>query len=140
MTLNPLFYKGTAMNIPVLIVALIMTMAVIGHVVIGTRETATLEPKGSSGKPMANWVQTMCAFQMLTLALLIIVAALYWIALWEAVPAMRVVTLALAAYFTLQALLWLVHILWLGRPGATLLSLPHWAVWLVCAGLLWFGA
>ncbi len=128
------------MNIPVLIVAVVMTFATLGHVAIGTKETATLEPKGASGKPMANWVQTMCAFQMLTLDLVVLTGLLFVIALWDVLPAEPQITLGIAAYFALQGLLWMGQVVWFARPGATLLSLPHWLVWLVLAGLLWLGA
>ncbi|MEM6303540.1 MAG: hypothetical protein AAF744_02410 [Pseudomonadota bacterium] len=128
------------MNIPILIVAAVMSVAILGHVFIGTRETATLEPRAASGKPMANWVQTMCAFQMLTIDLIVLTAALYWLALGEPGALARPLTLAIAGYFALQGLLWLGHILWFSRPGASLLTLPHWAVWLGCAALLWWGA
>ncbi len=128
------------MNIPVLVVAIVMTLTVLAHVIGGTRETATLEPKGASGKPMANWVQTMSAFQMLTLDLIVVTGLLYVIALRNVLPAEPQITLGLAVYFALQGLLWLGHILWLARPGATALSLPHWLVWLVLAGLLVLGA
>lgn len=128
------------MNIPVLIVAMIMLMALIGHITIGTRETASLEPKGTRGKPMANWVQTMCAFQMLSVDLLILIGVLLAIALWDIIPNEPLLVLAMAGYFALQGVLWLGHILWFKRDGATLRSLPHWGVWFACAGLLYFGA
>lgn len=128
------------MNIPVLIVAIVMTFAILGHVIIGTRETATLEPKAARGKLMANWVQTMCAFQMLTLDLIVVTAVLYVIALRDVLPAEPQITLGLAAYFALHGLLWLGQVLWFARPGATILTLPHWAVWLALAVLLWVGA
>jgi hypothetical protein len=128
------------MNLPILLTALIMTMAVIGHVLIGTRETASLEPKDGPAKPMANWVQSMAAFQMLTPDLIILTGLLYTLALSDALPAQSTFALAIAAYFALQGLLWLGHILWLRRPGATLMSLPHWMVWFVCAGLMVLGA
>ena len=128
------------MNIPVLIVAVIMIMALIGHITIGTRETATLEPVGQRGKIMANWVQTMCAFQMLSVDLLILIGLLFTIAIADVIPNEPLFILALAGYFALQGVLWLAHILWFKRDGATLRSLPHWAVWFVCAGLLYAGA
>lgn len=128
------------MNIPILIAAGVMTIAVIGHVAVGTRETATLEPVGQTGKPMAHWVQTMCAFQMLTPDLVIITALLYVLALGSALPEPHLFALGLAGYFALQGGLWIAHILWLRRSGATLRSLPHWAVWFFCSGLMLLGA
>lgn len=127
------------MNIPVLIVALIMAAAVLGHVLIGTRETATLEPIGQSGKPMANWVQTMCAFQMLSVDLLLLTILLFALAITDLVPAAPQVTWWLAVYFAVQGVLWFAHIRWFNRDGATLATLPHWAAWFICAGLLWLG-
>lgn len=128
------------MNIPVLVVAVIMAVALVGHISIGTKETAALEPRGASGKPMANWVQTMSAFQMLSVDLALLVGLLLTLGIWDVIPNERVFVLGLAAYFAVQGALWLGHILWLKREGATLRSLPHWAVWFLCAGLLLLGA
>lgn len=128
------------MNTPVLIVAGIMTLTVVAHVIGGTRETATLEPKGGAGKAMANFVQTMCAFQMLTVDLVVVTGLLFAVALWDVLPNERMIVLGLAGYFAVQGVMWLGNVIWLRREGATVLTLPHWMVWFACAGLLIWGA
>ena len=77
---------------------------------------------------------------MLPLDLLILVALLLVIGATDVLRHERLFILALSGYFALQGLLWLVHIVWLKRDGATVFSLPHWGVWLICAGLLLLGA
>jgi hypothetical protein len=128
------------MNIPILIAALIMTVAVIGHVAVGTKETATLEPVGKTDKQMAHWVQAMCAFQMLTPDLIIVTVLLYLLALTQLIPEPQLFALGFAGYFALQGVMWLGQILWLRRSGVTALSLPHWMVWLLCSVLMVLGA
>jgi len=127
------------MNIPVLFVALIISCAVLAHFAIGTRETATLEPNDATQKRMASWVQAMSAWQMLTVDLLIILALLFTIALSDVIAAERWFILGLAGYFLVQAAVWFGHVVWLNREGASLKTLPHWALWLLCAGLLLLG-
>ena len=127
------------MTLSWLIAAILMTLAVIAHVAVGTRETATLEAACADPKQSANWVQSMCAFQMLTIDLIILTAVIYVLALTDIVPQPQLVAMALAWYFALQGILWIGNVVWLRRAGATLLTLPHWALWFICSGLLWFG-
>lgn len=89
---------------------------------------------------MAHWVQAMCAFQMLTLDLIVLTALLYTLALSELLQPKGTILYALAGYFALQGVIWLGNVIYLRRSGATVLSLPHWTVWFVIAGLLLWGA
>lgn len=127
------------MNIPVLIVAVIMALVVVAHVFGGTRETASIEPEGED-KLILAWVQAMCAFQMLSVDLLAVALLLFAIVFWDLGTAEALILKLLSLLFLLWGVVWVGQVLWLKRPAAKLLKLPHWSVWLVCSGLLYFGS
>ncbi|MEO9822487.1 MAG: hypothetical protein ABJ370_04725 [Paracoccaceae bacterium] len=127
------------MNIPVLIVACIMAIAVVAHVFGGTRETARIEPNLSAQKLTRHWVQAMGVFQMLSVDLLAVALLLFAVALWDLGPAEDLILKGLIALFCCWGLVWVVQVQWLKRTGAGILQLPHWVIWFICAGLLFFG-
>ena len=128
------------MNIPVLIVAIVMLLAVVGHVIGGTKETAQLAPPPDDAGRSASWVQAMAAFQMLAVDLFVVMGVLFVIALSDWLPFERELTLGLAGLFALWGAVWLIQMIWVKSQGVSLLRLPHWLIWFVCAGLLWWGA
>ena len=69
------------MDIPVLIVACIMAIAVVAHVFGETRETARIAPDPSAQNLTRHWAQAMGAFQMLSVDLLAIALLLFGVAL-----------------------------------------------------------
>lgn len=128
------------MNIPVLIVAIIMLIAVVAHLFGGTKETAAIKPGGADKKLTAQWVQAMCAFQMLTVDLLAVMIGLFAIFFYDFGSIEQSITLLLSLLFFLWGVAWVVQMLWLKKSGVTLLRLPHWVIWFLCSGLLYFGA
>ena len=128
------------MNIPVFIVACISILALVAHIVGGTKETSAIVPASQDDKLTVNWVQAMCAFQMLSVDLLAVTVALFAIALWDIIPHESQVVLFLSLLFFLWGLVWVVQVRWLKRPAASLLRLPHWIVWFLCSGLLYVGS
>ena len=126
------------MNIPVLIVAIVMLIAVVAHVFGGTRETAAIAPEDD--KLTASWVQAMCAFQMLAVDLLAVAALLFAILFWDLGAVEPILLRLLSLLFLLWGIVWVAQVLWLRRPSASLLRLPHWVIWFVCAGLLYVGS
>ena len=128
------------MNIPVLIVAGIMALAVLAHVFVGTKETATLRPSEPGAKETGHWVQAMCAFQMLSVDLLAVTAALFALGLYDLGPLKRPLTFGLAGLFLLWGIVWLVQAFWVQKSVRALVTLPHWIVWFPCAGLLAWAA
>lgn len=127
------------MNIPVLIVAIITLGAFIAHVLGGTRETAAIDPKDDE-KLVVFWVQAMCAFQMLSVDLLAISLLLFAIVFWDLGPGETLILQLASGLYFLWAVVWIAQVQWLKRAPATLLRLPHWIIWLLCSGLLFFGS
>ena len=128
------------MNIPVLIVACITLLAVIAHVIGGTRETAAIAPDPKDSKLTAHWVQAMCAFQMLAVDLLVVAVALFAIALKDFGEMESVAIQFFSGLFFLWGVVWVVQVVWLKREAVGLMRLPHWIVWFVCSGVLLLGA
>lgn len=126
------------MNIPVLIVASITLIAFVAHVFGGTRETAAIAPKNDE-KLTIFWVQAMCAFQMLSVDLLALAALLFAILFWNLGPGEELILRLLSVLYFLWGVVWVAQVYWLQKPNATLLRLPHWMIWFLCAGLLYFG-
>lgn len=127
------------MNVPVLIVACIMALAVVAHVFGGTRETAHLVPDPSAPKLTRSWVQAMGAWQMLSVDLLAVALLLFGVALWDLGAAEDLILKGLIALFCLWGIVWFAQVHWLKRTSAGILQLPHWVIWFGCAGLLSLG-
>jgi len=126
------------MDIPVLIVASVCLLAVIAHVFGGTRETAAIRPSSDDAKLTVHWVQAMCAFQMLAVDLLLVCLLLFAIAVYDLGPHESTLLLLLSILFLLWGLVWVIQVAWLKRDARYLLRLPHWLVWFVCAGILYW--
>ncbi len=128
------------MNIWVFCVACIALAAFAAHLLVGTRETANLATAADDKTRTINWVQAMCAFQMLSVDLLVVATALFGIALFDFGPIERPIVLLLSLLFFAWGLVWIVQLRWLNRPAASLFRLPHWIIWFLCSGLLFLGS
>lgn len=136
------------MNIPILITACITLLTFLAHLIVGSMETAQLQPKRlTTVETISNydtverhWMQSMCAFQIVSVDLLVVAILLFAIALTDWVPLERIITQGLAVLFLLWAFSWLASLLWYKRPPRDYLLLSQWAFFLLCAGLLFWGA
>lgn len=128
------------MNIPVLMVACITLIAVIAHVIVGTKETAAIEPATDENKQTVHWVQAMCAFQMLSIDLLAVAVALFAVVFMDFGAIEPQIILMLSLLFFLWGAVWIIQILWLKKSATMFLQLPHWMVWFACSGLLYYGS
>ncbi len=128
------------MNIPVLIVACVSLLAVIAHIVGGTIESASIAPDKKNEKLTRNWLQSMCAFQMLAIDLLIVTILLFLISLTDVITFEHELTLLLSLLFFLWGLVWLIQLFWLKNNAKTYLLLPQWIFWFICSALLYWGA
>ncbi len=132
------------MNTPVLIAACISLLALVAHTFIGTKETASIIPNGenreSHRKLILHWKQSMCAFQMLTVDLLLMTVALFTISLTDIIPFEYELTLFLSVVFLLWGIAWLVQLFWLKAKAKTYAALAQWVFWIICSALLYWGA
>jgi len=128
------------MNIPVLVVACVMLLAFIAHLLGGTKETASIFPGDENDKLILNWKQAMCAFQMLSIDLLVVMVVLFIIALTDMISFEYELTKILSLIFLLWGIVWLVQLFWLKSKRTTYLFLPQWIIWFICSALLYWGA
>ena len=127
------------MNIPVLIVACISLLALMAHTFVGTKENASISPNEDDEKLNQNWKQSMCAFQMLTIDLLLVTVTLFAISLTDIISFEYELTLFLSFVFFLWGIIWLIQLFWLKSKAKTYLLLSQWVFWFVCSGLLYWG-
>jgi hypothetical protein len=128
------------MNIPVLIVACFSLLAVIAHVIGGTKETASIAPDENNILLTRSWKQAMCAFQMLAIDLIAVTIALFIISLTDLLSFEYELTLFLSLLYLLWGVVWLVQLVWLKSNAKTFIYLPQWVFWFVGSGLLYIGA
>ncbi|WP_435101447.1 hypothetical protein [Arhodomonas sp. AD133] len=135
------------MNTPILIAAGIVFLAFMAHTVVGNREALSTRPSmaggAHGGDPTTverNWVQSLCAFQMVTVDLLALSLLLFALGATDAVPAEREVAVAVSVFLALWGGAWLVQLLALRRRLTDYLLLSQWLFWFVCSGLLYWGS
>jgi len=128
------------MNIPVLIVASVMLLAVVAHILGGTKETASIRPSNENEKLILNWKQTMCAFQMLSIDLFVVMVVLFTIALTDVISFEYELTKIISIIIFLWGVVWLIQLFWLKSVKKTYFLLPHWLIWFICSALLYWGA
>ncbi len=132
------------MNVPVLIAACISLLALVAHIFIGTKETAAIAPRQGNGegpdKLILHWKQSMCAFQMLTVDLLLMTVVLFTISLTDIISFEYELTLFLSLVFLLWGIAWLIQLFWLKAKPKTYGALAQWVFWFICSALLYWGA
>ena len=136
------------MNIPIAIAGGLTVLAFLAHTFVGLKETYAVAP-GKLVSPRSinnfdtierNWIQALCAFQLVTIDLLILPTLLFLLAFTELLEPRKTLTLILAGWYALWGLIWLIQLSVLRRPGKDYLLLPQWMFCLACAGLLFLGA
>ena len=136
------------MNIPVLIVAIITVVAFLAHTFVGTRESLSVAPEKLGDKNTLdnfdvlekNWIQSLCAFQMITVDLLLLTVLLFVIALTDYIPFERPLTMGLSVLYFLWGIAWFIQLSILTKDRKNYLLLAQWLLWFVSAGLLYWGA
>ena len=137
------------MNYPIAIVSGLTLLAFVAHVAGGIKQSLSIAPSKVAGSQIErgaleildrNWVQAMCAFQLVTIDLLALSVALYLLAFTNALAPKQSIAFALAAIYFLWGCSWLVQLLALKRKPRDYLFLGHWAFWFLCSGLIYWGA
>lgn len=135
------------MNYPITTAAAIDLFAFFAHTFAGTREALRARPRLEPAESRADvatverhWVQSLCAFQLVTIDLLALSALLLVLGTIELLPARREIALIAAGFFALWGVAWVVQLLALRRRSKDDLLLGQWAFWFACAGLLVWGA
>ena len=136
------------MNIQVFIVGCITALAFIAHLFVGTRESLSISPAKISNVSdrkafeslEKNWIQSMCAFQMISIDLLVLSILLFVISLTDIINFEQSIVLALSVFYLLWGLAWLIQLVVLKPSGKIYFQLGQWIFWIICSGLLYWGA
>ena len=93
------------MNIPFLAAALLLTVAFLAHLLVGTRETLSLSPDGEERTEQKgrNWIQALCAFQLVSVDLLLLAIVAYLLAATQILEARREIACFMATIWACGA-------------------------------------
>ncbi len=136
------------MNYQIAIAGFITLIAFFAHTFVGIRQAPTTAPARLTKKENVanfevverNWVQSICAFQMVTIDLLALSVLLFLLAFTDILGSKELLALGLAAFYLLWGIIWLLQLLFLKRRAKDFLLLSQWLFWFVCAGLMYWGA
>ncbi|KNZ33775.1 MAG: hypothetical protein AD742_05025 [Methylibium sp. NZG] len=137
------------MNYPIAAACGLTLLAFAAHMTGGVRQSLSIEPRKviAGATPPANiavlsrnWVQAMCAFQLVSVDLLALSLVLYLLAFTNQLSPARGIAWGVAVIYLLWAVSWLVQLLALKRKAADYLLLGHWSFWLLCSGLVFWGS
>jgi hypothetical protein len=138
-----------SLNYPIAIASGLTFLAFIAHITGGVKQSLSIAPAKVAGnhiEPGAleildrNWVQAMCAFQLVTIDLLALSGVLYLIGFTDVLAPKQLIAFGLAAIYFLWGCSWLVQLFALRRRPKDYLFLGHWSFWFLCAGLIYWGA
>lgn len=137
------------MNYPIAIAGGLTLLACLAHITGGVAQSLSISPSRIADTKIdksaldvldRNWVQVMCAFQLVTVDLLALSGVLYLLAFTDVLAPKQAIAFAVSALYGLWGCAWLVQLLALKRSPKDFLLLGHWAFWLLCAGLIYWGA
>jgi hypothetical protein len=137
------------LNYPIAIVSGLTLLAFIAHVTGGLKQSLSIAPTKISGNHInrdaldildRNWVQLMCAFQLVSIDLLALSGVLYLLAFTNTLAPKQSIAFGLAAIYFLWGCVWLIQLFALGRKPKDYLFLGHWTFWFLCSGLIYWGA
>ena len=107
------------MNYPITIAASLTLLAFAAHVTGGLRQTLSIAPSKFAGSHIErreldildrNWVQVMCAFQLISVDLLVLAGVLYLLAFTDTLSPKQPIALALAAIYFLWGCSWVLQL------------------------------
>ncbi len=137
------------MNYPIAIASGLTLLAFVAHITGGIRQSLSIAPAKVAGGQVdrgsleileRNWVQAMCAFQLVTIDLLVLSGVLYLLAFTNALAPRQLIAFAVAAIYFLWGCSWLIQLFALKRKPKDYLFLGHWMFWFFCSGLIYWGA
>ena len=137
------------MNYPIAIAGSLTLLAFVAHITGGIKQSLSIAPSKVAGSHIEggaletldrNWVQAMCAFQLVTVDLLALSGVLFLLAFTNTLAPQQAIAFALSAIYFLWGCSWLIQLLALKRKPKDYLFLGHWGFWFLCSGLIFWGA
>lgn len=136
------------MNYQLTIVGCFTLLAFLAHMLGGVREALSVSPEKIANKNKLenyealdrNWVQSMCAFQLVSVDLLVLSSLLFVLALTDWLVQKQLIAFGLSLIYFLWGCVWLIQLFALKRKPKDYLFLGHWVFWFLCSGLVYWGA
>ncbi|MFM8901527.1 MAG: hypothetical protein ACKOF9_16515 [Burkholderiales bacterium] len=137
------------MNYPIAAACGLTLLAFLAHMTGGIRESLSIRPSKVASasfdrdqlvKLNRNWVQSMCAFQLVSIDLLALAGILYLLGFTDLLAPKALIGFALAGWYFLWGCVWLLQLAALRQKPKEYLFLGHWAFWFGCAGLIYWGS
>ena len=136
------------MNYQLAAVGGLTVLALLAHVFGGIRQSLSVAPARLADRDKLtnfealerNWVQAMCAFQLVTIDLLALSALLFVLAFTDVFEQEQLMGFGLALFYFLWGCSWLVQLLALRRRATDYLRLPQWVFWFGCSALIYWGS
>jgi hypothetical protein len=135
-------------NYQLAIVGALTVFALLAHVFGGIRQSLSVEPAKLVDKDNLanfkaldrNWVQSMCAFQLVTVDLAALSTLLFLLAFTDVFVQKQLWGFALSGFYFLWGCSWLVQLFALRRKAIDYLLLGHWVFWFGCSALIYWGS
>lgn len=120
-----------------------MLACFVAHLVGGVLQTLSIRPSKIAkryGTDQSleildrNWLQAMCAFQLVSVDLIALAGLLYLLAFTDVLAPRQAIGFAIAG------LAWFIQIGALKCKLKEYLLLGHWSIWFPCSGLVYWGS
>ena len=136
------------MNYQLATVAAVTAAAFFAHVFGGIPQSLHADPAKLADEdkahtletPQRNWVQLMCAFQLVTVDLLAVSILLFVVALTDVLVQKQMIGFSLSALYFLWGCSWVVQLFALKRPPKDYLLLGQWIFWFGCSAVIYWGS
>jgi len=138
------------MDLFYLVAGFLVALTFFAHIIFGTKESLNARPNDqqtadrvdvdSTSKKQQYWMQSMCAFQLVTVDLFIVGIILFAMGLTEVISFETELAYCLAVYFFLWAIAWLVQLSFLKKSNKQYYLLGQWAIFMLIGGLILGGA
>ena len=133
-------------NYPIAAALVLVCLAFAAHLTGGVIESLSVRPSNSGSEDPSfpkierNWVQLMCAFQLVSVDLIAVAVVLYFLAFTSVLIPAGSIAVGVSLLFLFWGLAWLLQLRSLKRPSRDYLLLGHWSLWFLCSGLTYWGA
>jgi len=136
------------MDLFYLAAGVLVALTFIAHTFFGTKESLKAEPNDqqstdcidSASKKQQYWIQSVCAFQLVTVDLFIVCVILFVMGLTDVISFESELAYCLAVYFFLWGIAWLVQLSFLRKSNEQYYLLGQWAIFFLISGVILGGA
>jgi len=139
----------SVINYPITAALALILLAFFAHITGGLIESLSVRPARNGGASNSasdydrierNWVQLICAFQLVSVDLAAVAIVLYLLAFTDYLMPAQSIAVGMSLLFVLWGISWLLQLSFLKRPARDYLFLGHWSFWFLCSGLTYWGA